>query len=374
MGFASKNHSWSLVAQNICRELIRLGHQVDMFSTNGLQHFPEDLKPNLIGWTEEGSNIINGKLPVNSYELSLSYTAPHNFQRYLTHGKIKFGIWTTELSGKGSLPSHFVSAYKNTTKVLPPSSFSRDVYAENGVPFNHMEIVPHGYSDEFILRDEIYPLKTDRKCKFLTTIGQIHRRKNIKGILEAWGQAFTKDDDVVLVAKLNLKSPKFAFEENWDILYSDFKRKYPKAAPIEVVGGFVDNISDLHRAADAYICASFGEGFGIPSLNALISNQILIAPEHGGHRDFSNETNSLLIRGKIVPAPINFQYWQPSPRALMFQPDTAHLAELMRVVQRETNALKTKLLSNTQSIRDQYSWKSVAEQIVHLAQNELDKF
>ena len=43
-GFCGKQHSWSVCAQNICRILKKLGHNVHMFSTNGDQHFPEDLR------------------------------------------------------------------------------------------------------------------------------------------------------------------------------------------------------------------------------------------------------------------------------------------------------------------------------------------
>ena len=58
LGFLGKLHSWSLVGQNICRELKFMGHEVHMFSTNGASHFPEDLKNNLIGYTEEGGKNI----------------------------------------------------------------------------------------------------------------------------------------------------------------------------------------------------------------------------------------------------------------------------------------------------------------------------
>ena len=34
-GFAGKQHSWSVVAQNICSSLNELGHQVHLKSTNG---------------------------------------------------------------------------------------------------------------------------------------------------------------------------------------------------------------------------------------------------------------------------------------------------------------------------------------------------
>jgi hypothetical protein len=57
-GFAGKNHSWSIVGQNICRILKEKGHKVHIFSTNGDQHFPEDLEENLIGFKYENEKVF----------------------------------------------------------------------------------------------------------------------------------------------------------------------------------------------------------------------------------------------------------------------------------------------------------------------------
>jgi len=76
-GFCSKNHSWSHCAQNICRKFKDYGHQVDMFSTNGLEFFPDDLRDNLIGFAEEGSasQREQNQTVSNEYDLAISYTA-----------------------------------------------------------------------------------------------------------------------------------------------------------------------------------------------------------------------------------------------------------------------------------------------------------
>src|SRR6185369_2000968 len=99
-GFLGKNHSWSIVAQNISRELVKLGHKVDLFSTNGDLHFPDDLRPYLKGFVKEGEPIsidmLNSKLE-ETYDMQLSYTALSNFCNYFLRGdKNRFGIWNYE--------------------------------------------------------------------------------------------------------------------------------------------------------------------------------------------------------------------------------------------------------------------------------------
>jgi hypothetical protein len=84
-GFLGKNHSWSIVAQNIARQLISMGHKIDLFSTNGTEHFPADLKPYLKGCIEENTQIttsnfekVIGKKLDSTYDMQLSYTALDN--------------------------------------------------------------------------------------------------------------------------------------------------------------------------------------------------------------------------------------------------------------------------------------------------------
>ena len=104
MGFVGRNMSWSIVAQNLCREFIKLGHNFYIFYTNGALYFPDDLKPNLKGYIEENTQITNAnyqdligsKLDTN-YDMQLSYTAFKNFEAYLSRGtKNRFGIWNYE--------------------------------------------------------------------------------------------------------------------------------------------------------------------------------------------------------------------------------------------------------------------------------------
>jgi len=366
-GFLGKNHSWSIVAQNISRELIRLGHEVDLFSTNGLDHFPEDLMPNIKGWVNEGESQqhIAGQLR-NDYDMQLSYTAFKNFPIYFVRGnKNRFGIWNYETD---VLPKAFAKYTKSVDKVLPSSQFSKDIFIKNGIAADRQVVVPHGiHADRFATLGK-YPLKTQKKIKILANIAQPHLRKNIPGLLEAFGKAFTKKDDVCLVLKVSIRPPKQAFDVDFNALFSQFKKKYKDHAEVEIISNFITDIETLYNACDAVYTMTHTECFWMPGLEGFAANKIVIAPRYGGQLDFMNDNNSLLVEGKECRAPMQAQYWEPSPYAKMFNPSTDHGAEVLRKMYNDYDNLLAKFSPNMKSLLPNYSWTKVAEQIVGLCE------
>lgn len=364
-GFCGKQHSWSVCAQNICRILKKLGHNVHMFSTNGDQHFPEDLRENLIGFVNENEKILSGKLPDRDYDMQLTYTAMHNWGPFLNFGKKnRFAIWNYDGS---HIPKGWAKYHNFCDLILPSSEFSKNTFLRNGVPEDKMVIVPHGVNDEFLNPGNTFDIKTDRKRKFLLNIAQIHTRKNIPMILDCWGKAFNKNDDVVLVAKLSKKKNKtMPFELFWSDLFSDFKKRYKNHAPIVVVDDFLDNISDIYRSCDISLSASHVECFHLPSLEMMSLNKLSIASNYGGNVDFMNENNSLLINGKIGRAPLNYQYWVPVVEGEMFYPDKNETINVMKTAAKDYDALLEKFQPELLKVKEKYTWENVVNQILSL--------
>ena len=78
-GFFAKNHSWSIIQQNLATTLIDLGHKVDIFSTNGLKFFPNHLKNNVIDYVEEsvdGSELLKKYLELNKSNFNVPKRMP----------------------------------------------------------------------------------------------------------------------------------------------------------------------------------------------------------------------------------------------------------------------------------------------------------
>lgn len=363
-GFLGKNHSWSIVAQNISRTLIQKGHQVHLCSTNSYEHFPKDLEPYVVESFD------------SDYDLELSYTAMKNFPLYLNHSRTskKFGIWAWEFNGRNNantFPEGFAKTYKTVHKVLAPSNYCKQGFANAGVPKEMIEVVPHGVNECFISGTDKYSLNTDRKTKFFLNVGgQVHARKGIPGTLEAWGRAFTNKDDVILVVKANKKRPEQPFELYWPDLLSAFSDKYPMHAPVVTISEFIPDISALYRACDVVVSGSNSEGFNMPALEALHSNNLLIVSDYSGSQDFCNDNNSLLIKGKEVRCPPNYQYWGSSNNAVMFEPDKDHYASLMQKAAKEKDDLLKSFQPEIQRIKERYTWSNVVDQIVSLAEQK----
>lgn len=372
-GFLGKNHSWSIVAQNISRELVKLGHKVDLFSTNGDQHFPEDLRPYLKGFIEENTlvtpenfpQVVASKLETD-YDMQLSYTALRNFDNYFVRGnKNRFGIWNYETT---VLPKAFAKYARGVDKVCPSSQFSKNIFTQNGMTDDKQVVIPHGIHLDRFQNLGKYSLKTNKKYKILCNIAQPHLRKNIPGLLKAWGKAFTKTDDVCLVLKISKKSPNPMFDVPFNEIFNSFKKEFKNHAEIEIIDTFITDIETLYNACDVVFTMTHAECFWMPGLEGFAANKIVISPRYGGQLDFMNDDNSILIEGKTIRADNRMQYWEPSPYAAVFDPSTDDAAKKLKDVIANYGDYHKKFSPKMQELLPDYSWTKVAERFVSLCQ------
>jgi len=370
-GFLGKNHSWSIVAQNLSREFVRMGHQVDLFSTNGTSHFPEDLKPYLKGTITEDEGVtpeqfydkVASKLNA-TYDMQMSYTALRNFCNYFTRGETnRFGIWNYETT---KLPTAFSRFSKCVDLVLPSSEFSKKIFTDNGMPADHQVVVPHGiYLDRFANLGK-YPLKTTKKYKILANIAQPHLRKNIPGLLRAFGKAFTKKDDVCLVLKVARKSPQPGFDVPFNDIYARWQKEFPQHAEVEIIDKFIVDIETLYNSCDVVYTMAHAECFWMPGLEGFAANKIVVAPRYGGQLDYMNDANSILIDGKIIRADMRMQYWEPSPYAEVFDPDQDQAAAKLKDLIANYGDYLQKFSPGMQETAHKFTWENAAKQIIGL--------
>lgn len=354
--FLGENHSWSLVGQNLARVFVSKGYEVHLKSTNGYLYFPEDLKNNI------RENLDK------EYDIQLTYTAMHNLPRYLSHGhKNRFGIWNYETT---VLPTGFAKYYKFTDKFLPSSNFSKQIFLQNGIPEEHMVVVPHGISLNVANKNK-YPLKTSKKYKILANIAQPHIRKNIPGLFEVFGRAFTSADDVCLVIKISIKKQlDSAFEVDFNKILNEFKLKYKNHAEVEVVSEFIPDIVEIYNACDIIFSMTYAECFWLPGIESISVGKLTIAPNYGGQLDFMNQDNSLLIDGKIVRAPKTMQYWSPSPYAQMFEPSIDDACFKLKQATQQYDILLNKFLPSMNSMATKFTWDNAVDQIIGLTNDE----
>ncbi len=350
--------------------MIRRGIGVDLFSTNGTSHFPEDLRANLRGSMEEGTTLSEQEFDKKlldvgigkAYDLAISYTAPKNFRPYLSRSTgRRFGIWCYEWE---RFPEGFARGHVYASLILAPSEFAKKLWIDNGVPKEKVIVLPHGIN----LDDFAVPAMDlgSKKKKILVNIGQPHLRKNIKGMLDAYGKAFSKNDNVILIAKIAKKefSKLSQFEVHVPSLFEDFYKTYPQHAQVKLISEFLPNMAGLYNACDIVFTMSYSEGFYLPGLEALAAGKINVCPRYGGQLDFLNDDNAVLLDGKMIRADVKMQYWSGHPQNSCFSADAASAAVKLRETVENYEKMHAKFLPKMQEKLPEYSWSRVVDQIL----------
>lgn len=352
--FLSRNHSWCYVGQNISRAALKQGHEVHLKPTDGLELFPKDLKPYL-------RNQLD-----SAYDAQISYTAPRNFQNYLSHGtKNRFGIWNYEFT---HIPPSFIKPILSVDKFLPSSTWFYNICREAKIPDSKMCVVPHGVDWETFEAAEPLIFSTRKSVKFLMNFGQPHIRKNIAGTLEAYGRAFHQDDNVCLIIKAHDKKPESSFEVSFSEIFKNWELKYPKHAEVIVIKDYVDDMAALYKACDCLLMLSNCEAFSLPNLEILAAGGFTITSNYGGQLDFLTTENAMLVSGKLVRAPVKAQYWEPSVYSAMFEPDIDDAVTCMKAFAQSPKLYKQNAQQTIAKLKETYTWDQAFKQIENLCQ------
>jgi len=369
--FLGKPHSWVVVGHGIAQSLIEQNHQVDLFSTDGKKHLPKHLENNLIGYIEENKpEKVFGRIPDEKYDCQISYTCMKNFPALLANGdKNRFGIWCYEWAGKNVLPNGFAKYYKFCDKILAPSNFAKQVFVDSGVPNDHITVVPHGILSNNYRKNDTIKLPTNKKFKLFANIAQLHLRKNIAGLLEAYGKAFTNKDDVCLILKAGKEEQCLKpFQVSLKKCLNEFKIKYPQHAEIKILNIFVDDMSALYRSIDAVVSLTHCEAFYFPGLEAMATGKLSIVSQWGGQLDFLNNDNALLISGCEVRADPKSMYWESKNNAIWFKPSIDDAVDKLRYAEKNFKALNAKIKLQQEDVLIKYDWRNITKQILDLCQ------
>lgn len=366
--FLSHNHSWVVVGHGQARALKQLGHEVHLFSTDGIKHLPSDLKENLIGYTEENQNVLFGRFPDKEYDAQFSYTCMKNFQNYLSFGnQNRFGTWCYEWAGKNVLPNGFAKSYKFCDVLCAPSNFAKKVFLESGVPENAVAVIPHGIDVErYKKATTIAEIASINKFKIGCILGQNHIRKNIPGMLEAYGKAFTNKDDVCLILKASEKPIRQQFDVSLNACINAFKTKFPKHAEIRVISDFIEDMSDFYRSIDASYSLTHCECFYLPAIESRAAGKLSIVSGWGGQLDLLDKSNALLIDGKEGRADPKSMYWESKNNAVWFLPSIDDAVEKLRYAAANYKTMNESIDKQRSDVYTEYSWQAITQRYLQL--------
>ena len=234
----------------------------------------------------------------------------------------------------GRVPERWVEQIRRTVdEVWTPSEYARQAYVESGVAPEIVKVLPNGVDLATFTPDgPALQLPTQKSTVLLFVGGAIHR-KGIDILLDAYGRAFTRADDVCLAIKG--VGTQGAYKGQTDVIGAI---KAFAAAPHAPELLFIDDevpfqeLPALYRAADVLVQPYRGEGFCMPALEALACGLPLVVTAGGPTDEFASDACAWRIPSRRVPLPAGSlpEEFALKGDGFMLEPDVQALAAALK--------------------------------------------
>jgi glycosyltransferase involved in cell wall biosynthesis len=275
-----------------------------------------------------------------------------------------------DLSGKvvwramfetAAVPPEWLHRLAEVDEVWVPSRFNAGTFTAAGVDRTKVRIVPQ-FVDQGWLQMTAAPYPGHGVFKFLSVF-RWQERKGWDVLLQAYLQEFDADDDVELILRVDPFGP-----DSSDIhsaIRSMVRRVRPHRPPrLRLLPSPLPpaGMKRLFAAAHAFVLPTRGEAWGRPFMEAMACRLITIGTAWGGHLDFMDADNSLLVDCELVSVPESAAREWPYFRGQTWaEPSIGSLRSCMRRATDEGPALERLRSNAAAAMRDHYSRDHVQE-------------
>jgi glycosyltransferase involved in cell wall biosynthesis len=307
-----------------------------------------------------------GAMSVDQQYVRVEHITPLSFVR---DPKAKATIGRTMFETDG-LPPEWVARCNALDEIWVPTDFNLQTFAAAGVDPKKLRKVNGSFNaDQY--RRAIEPMDIGLKGRFVfLSVFDFIPRKGWDVLLRAYLEEFRPDENITLVLKAYAADGNTGAQEllarlsryiTDELGYGD-----SRIAHIQVIVETYaeQDMARLYRAADAYVTATRGEGWGRPIMEAMATGLPCIATNWGGNTEFMHAGNSYLTEYELVDIPECVVANAPWFRGQRWaEPSVAHLRQLMReVFENPTAARKRGAVARDEVLR-KYNRPVVARQI-----------
>jgi glycosyltransferase involved in cell wall biosynthesis len=310
-------------------------------------------------------------------DVVFAHLPPEHWPTVFLNGRRNVGYVAWEAD---RVPAHWLPVAAMADAVAVPCEMNVRAFAGCGRP---VHVVPHVRRHRW---NESSPAELDALRRGLGlpdgafvfyTIGTWDLRKNMPGLLEAFGRAFGAGDPVALVVKAGpvgegpgpLHEPA-ATAALAQAAMADIVRKLGRATarvcllPQSLTGREIDQ---LHEIGDAYVSLSHGEGWGLGAFDAAARGTPVLIPAWGGPADFLGASGPHALPYALGPAPL----WPPYrpafwPHQRWAHPDLDAACEAMRHLVRDPAAARAAAFAAQDRIANRYAEPVVARRLLEV--------
>ncbi len=256
-----------------------------------------------------------------------------------------------------TLPKRFVEIFQQADELWVPSNSTRQAFLNSGLPFNKVQVIPNGIDPIlFQPKGSKYPLPTNKRLKFLYVGGTTYR-KGFDILLESYVSAFTTQDDVVLVVKDMGTESVYRGQTSEDLI--EKIRKTPNTPEIIYFKNYFteEEIASLYRACDVFVSPYRGEGFSLPTLEAMACGLPVIVTEGGATEDFVLDEFAWKIPSYKISIGNRIDNDELVSEAFIFEPDGDYLSNLMKSIYKDPADIVVRGVLASSYARKYWTWK-----------------
>lgn len=274
-----------------------------------------------------GNHFPVNLIHINADMLPLIYTEK---SKDYFEGKYNIGFWSWELP---DFPDDWVKSFSYCNEIWVPSNFVLAAVSKKS-PIPVIKI-PHAVEirDLKAVNRLHFGLKdNDFLFLFLFDFLSYFERKNPLAAINAFKKSFSAFENVRLVIKCTNSS----FDQKAMNIMKEFAGNHN----VTIIDNYLyrDEVNALMNLCDCYISLHRSEGFGITLAETMFLGKPVIATGYSGNTDFMNNSNSFLVKHKLVG--IKEDVGPYKKNNFWAEPDVDHAAELMRYIYENREAAK----------------------------------
>jgi glycosyltransferase involved in cell wall biosynthesis len=179
-------------------------------------------------------------------------------------------------------------------------------------------------------------------------------RKNPLALISAFRQAFSEEQNVVLVLKYHHADKERPAVELLERIASTRKNIRTISQTLSE-----EDLGSLFQISDCFVSPHRSEGFGLNIAMAMYYGKPVIVTGYSGNMDFTNSENSFLIDYHLVGLPHDIGYYKAGYG--WAQPSVDHLASLLQAVLGSPEEARRKAANGAATIRQRLSHKALLE-------------
>jgi glycosyltransferase involved in cell wall biosynthesis len=291
-------------------------------------------------------------------DLVLNETNHYLFYEQYNRPKIAYNVWESTLQ-----PEEFFNKLKEFDELWVPSKWQKECSIKQGYDANKIKVVPEGVDVNTFYPEQVDLLEEykDNRFKFLL-FGRWDYRKSTKEIIQTFLKTFDKNEPVDLVISVdNMWGEQMDGFKSTEERLSHYNLLDPRIKIIHFPSR-EDYIKYL-KTGHVFVSCARSEGWNLPLIEAMACGTPSIYSNCSAQLEFAEGKGFPvnIIGEKVADANDYGRYKMSDLPGNYYEPDFNHLSQIMRHVYQNYELCKQKSLTESEDLREQFSWEKIGE-------------